>query len=73
MKNTNAILIFKTNIEIETDKTAIRELLDALAIEKWNIDTDDSDCVLRVVSGQVSPSKILKIITETGYFCQELD
>lgn len=74
MENTAHIHVFKTNIQSELDRVAIRDLLDShQQIEKWNVDFEDIDCVLRVVSPSIAPQEIIQLITSNGYHCQELD
>jgi len=74
MENQTDILIFKTNIQTDSDKSVIRELLDTHhAIERWTVDTDDADCVLRIVAQRMSATDIITLITRTGYLCQELE
>ena len=74
MTNIDHILICKTNIRTETEKRLIQKCLDAHAeIEKWNLDQQDIDCVLRVVSSSLSYSEIISIITQHGFDCVELD
>ncbi|MEP6796477.1 MAG: hypothetical protein ABJB16_19265 [Saprospiraceae bacterium] len=74
MENTDEILIFKTNVKSEPDQERLREIFDSIPlINRWNVDTDDIDCVLRVVTRQVQANDIIRILTETGYQCQELE
>lgn len=74
MENTDDILIFKTNVKTEPDQQRIKVLLDSMpSINEWNVDTDDIDCVLRVVTREVNASDIIRLLTETGYQCQELE
>ena len=74
MQPTANIHVFKTNIQSEIDKVVISELLDSHhLIERWNLDLEDIDCVLRVVSGSIQPHEIIQMITNNGFQCQELD
>ena len=74
MEPTTNIHVFKTNIQNEIDKILISELLDSHhLIERWNLDLEDIDCVLRVVSGSIQPNEIIQMITNNGFQCQELD
>lgn len=74
MDNTDDILIFKTNVKSAPDQQRIKELFETVpAINEWNVDADDIDCVLRVVTKQVSSNDIIRLLTETGYQCQELE
>ena len=67
------ILIFKTNIRLKKDLGVIRPFLSAIeSIEKWNVDRDDTDKILRIVSTSNDPVDIIKTINEAGYHCEEL-
>jgi hypothetical protein len=67
------ILIFKTNIRLKKDVGIIRPLLSAdESIVQWNVDRDDTDKILRVVSTSNDPVEIIKTINEAGYHCEEL-
>ncbi len=68
------ILIFKTNIRTEFDKLRIKNVLDAsLKVLKWNIDMDDVDRVLRIVSDSLTPDQIISVMDYVGYECAELE
>ena len=67
------ILIFKTNIRLKKDVGVIEPFLSAdESIVRWNVDRDDTDKVLRVVSTSNDPVEIIKTINEAGYHCEEL-
>jgi hypothetical protein len=66
------ILVFKTNIQHPTDIMHIHDVLNIEPITQWSIDTDDCDCVLRVVTAAVSSEEIIQNITNKGYLCSEL-
>jgi len=68
------ILIFKTNIQTEFDKLRIKNVLDASQkVLKWNIDMDDSDHVLRIVSDSLRPEQIISVLEYVGFECSELE
>lgn len=67
------IHIFKTNIRTPEDKAIITKALNIDAIYHWSIDTDDCDCVLRVITSTLSPTEMMNIITNEGYQCSELN
>ena len=74
MENLTHILVFKTNIKTDADKFRIREFLDnSTDIEEWNVDADDIDCVLRIVSFKLCANEIIKLINKAGFQCQELE
>jgi len=73
MDNFDHILLFKTNISCDDDKTSLHATLNNNAdIEKWSVDTDDEDCVLRVVSYTLTHQQIIELINKHGYHCCEL-
>ena len=68
------IFIFKTNIQTEFDKLRIKNVLDAsLKVLKWNIDMDDADRVLRIVSDSLKPEQIISLLDYVGFECSELE
>jgi accessory colonization factor AcfC len=70
----NNILVFKTNIQTAFDKIRIQDALDSIdAIEKWNVDLQDTDCVLRIVSDTLTPGQIISVINHRGFECSELE
>jgi hypothetical protein len=74
MSDLSHILIFKTNIRTESDKLAIKPVLDSHSIVKeWHVDTEDIDCVLRIVSHEPRPEYIIQTVTQIGYQCSELE
>ena len=73
MKRAMNILIFKTNIRLKKDLGIITPLLSAdESIVQWNVDRDDADKILRIVSTSNDPVDIIKTINEAGYHCEEL-
>jgi dTDP-4-dehydrorhamnose reductase len=74
MKNFDHILIFRTNIKSASDKIKLQPILDAhKSIQHWNVDLDDVDNVLRVVSYQLKPRQVIELIAHHGYECCELE
>lgn len=70
---TTHILVFKTNIASAQDVLTIAPSLDAdPTIEKWNIDHDDADHILRIESTHQDLSYFIRIVNENGFYCQEL-
>ena len=68
------ILIFRTNINTESDKRRVAEFFEAQALVKeWNVDMDDIDRVLRIVSQDLRAREIIEQINRIGYQCQELE
>jgi len=68
------ILVFKTNL---TDAKCIRDVEPVLAVHphiiEWNVDLQDRDNILRVVSKNIVPSAIEMILFNAGYYCEELE
>lgn len=72
--NLNHIHIFKTNICHVDAQSGLHQMLSSHPeILQWSVDTEDQDCVLRVVSQKLKPNHIAAMITSHGYDCSELD
>jgi hypothetical protein len=68
------IFVFKTNIHTEFDMLRIKNVLDASRkVLKWNLDMDDADHVLRVVSDLLTPAQIISVIHYVGFECAEIE
>ncbi|MEO7880190.1 hypothetical protein [Mucilaginibacter sp.] len=73
MENFNHVLLFKTNISCDADKALVCAMLGARpGVEKWSVDTEDEDCVLRIVSYTLRHQEIIELINYHGYECCEL-
>ncbi|MFL9832094.1 hypothetical protein ABS764_14675 [Flavobacterium sp. ST-87] len=73
METNSNILIFATNIKTEKDKKLVSPVLNSHPkIEKWNIDLEDIDSVLRIETKTLNTEDIIKIIAEQDYKCTEL-
>jgi hypothetical protein len=71
--NFDHILLFKTNISCDKEKLLLHNLLDTNPqVQCWNIDLDDSDYVLRIVSETLSHTQIIEMINHNGFECCEL-
>jgi len=71
--NFDHLFIFGTNLQTEKDKQVISKILNAnIEIERWNIDLEDIDSVLRIESQTLTAEQIIKIITEQDFKCSEL-
>lgn len=75
MENTlNNILVFATNIRTETDRQTVSNILDNHSeIHQWNVDLEDIDCVLRIVSHTLSEDQIINIIDAQNFKCTPLE
>ncbi len=67
------ILVFKTNI---SNLDRIIDLDTTLSIHPniigWNVDLDDSDNILRIVSNNIAAAEVESLVLNAGYFCEEL-
>lgn len=73
MKNFNHILLFKTNCLKKRDKAAVKKLMGQLdGVEDWNIDMEDDDRVLRIISHTLKHQRIINLLNQHGYHCCEL-
>jgi len=74
MKNTESILVFATNIRTNNDKQLISQTLNENSeIHHWNIDQEDIDCVLRVVTYTLSEKQIINLIDTHDFKCTPLE
>ena len=74
MENIQNILVFATNIRTNNDKQLISQTLNEISeIYQWNIDQEDIDCVLRVVSKTLSEEQIINIVNRHNFNCKPLD
>ena len=68
------VLVFATNIKTENDKQKIISTLDEHSeIHEWNIDQDDIDCVLRIVTNTLSEEHIIQLISQHNFACAALE
>jgi hypothetical protein len=73
MKNFEHILLFKTNCFKKRDRAVVKKLIGQLdGVEDWNIDMDDDERVLRVISRTLSHQYIINLLNQHGYYCCEL-
>lgn len=73
MDNFNHVLLFKTNLNCEEDRLMLHGILDQKPeVSKWNLDLNDEDCVLRIVSATLTHQHIIDLIHQRGYQCQIL-
>ena len=68
------ILVFKTNLTTTHQINNIGSTLNTHpAIQKWNVDLQDCDNILRVVANNIKPTDVKTILLDAGYFCEELE
>jgi len=72
--NLNHILIFKTDIQTKDQVAEIASVfINHSQIIDWNVDVEDIDCVLRIVSETLSCDEINDLLQQYGHFCCELE
>jgi hypothetical protein len=70
--DTTTILLSKTDINAISD--AITRLLNhADAVLRWSLDPVGKDCVLKIVSENMSVQPIMEAISSQGHHCVRLD
>jgi hypothetical protein len=68
------ILIFSTNVTAPEQVIEVQPVLSAVtSIRDWNIDLEDCDKILRVVSNDLSPRYIETLLHNAGFSCVELE
>ena len=68
------VLVFATNIKTENDKQKIVNTLNNHSeIHEWNIDQEDIDCVLRVVTRTLTEEEIIQLIDKHHFECVALE
>lgn len=67
------IHVFKTNLASARHISKVKPALNRHPfIKDWNVDLQDCDKVLRVVSDNIPSTEIEQIILNSGYNCKEL-
>lgn len=67
------ILIFKTNLDNPAVVNRVQTFIQTIpGIQRWNVDIQDCDNVLRVEATEVSPRSIEAVLQGAGYYCEEL-
>lgn len=67
------IFVFRTNINCKSAFLNLtRELEKLNGLHDCSIDLEDCDNVLRVECKYIPPERIIKIVEENGFFCEEL-
>lgn len=67
------ILVFKTNLSDSQRIGDVGPYLDIHPdIHTWNVDLNDCDKILRVVTKEIKPAEVESIVFKAGYFCEEL-
>lgn len=66
------IHVFKTNIRQENLGFFSQLFGKNKAIRQWNVDTEDCDLVLRIVSSELSDDDIILLVCRHGFECADL-
>jgi pyruvate-formate lyase-activating enzyme len=70
----NNIFVFATNIQSLEDRIKIGNVFSSIPqIQQWNIDLEDIDCVLRIVSDSLSANNIIDLVVFHNFSCKELE
>lgn len=73
MELLNHIHIFKTNIK-EENLSVLQSIFSAVrSVLQWNVDIEDCDHVLRVISYELSENDICQLVSKNGFVCEILD
>lgn len=68
------VLVFKTSVETAHGVRRLKPLLDTVAgNDRWNFALDDRDRILRVISESISPQRVIRLLSEQGFHCDELE
>ncbi|HEY9535055.1 MAG TPA: hypothetical protein VIQ77_10980 [Mucilaginibacter sp.] len=68
------VLIFSTDVSAPEQVSKVQPVLAAIpSISDWNIDLEDCDKILRVVSNDLSPRYIETLLNNAGFNCTELE
>lgn len=73
IKKNDMIYVFKTSVNCNEDIQRIKSQLETMQwITKWNFDLEDCDRIFRVETSLNDPGRIIEILQENGYECEEL-
>jgi hypothetical protein len=67
------VLVFKTNLSSKTEARKLQSVLNKKAILKWNVDLEDCDRVLRIVTAGFLPGEIISMARKKGVECVEME
>jgi len=69
------VLVFKTSVENYQDLKSIEPLMNSLMseTERWSIDLEDCEHILRVEAVSIEAGIIIKSLTSVGFSCAELE
>lgn len=68
------ILVFITNLTHPDSVNDVRPLVQSLpGIQKWSVDMQDCDHVLRIEATALSPGMVESTLQSAGYYCREME
>jgi len=67
------ILVFRTNITETFEVKKLEQVMNIPEVIKWNIDLDDCDKVLRVVTHRLTSLHVISAVVGQGVTCAELE
>jgi len=67
------VLVFRTNIKKRSEIQKLRQVLNRRAVIKWNLDFEDVDKVLRVITATLTPDDVIRAVKQKGLECAELE
>lgn len=68
------IIIFKTNVFTQEQAGRLQGLLSAIrSTVQCNFDLYDCDHILRVVSTDLQPERICRLLQSEGFSCEEME
>ena len=67
------VLVFKTNLTDVKRISDVESYLDIHPhIQRWNVDLQDCDNILRIETNYLQGVEVEKILLSAGYYCEEL-
>jgi hypothetical protein len=67
------VLVFRTNIRFKKDLKQVGPALDKHpGIQRWSVDREDTDKVLRIESQTLQANEVIRLVNEAGFECGEL-
>jgi len=67
------VLVFKTNLINTHCIQKVEPYLDHPHINRWNVDLQDCDNILRIETEALQGKEIEKLLLKAGYYCEELE
>ena len=68
------ILVFRTSMQLEHDVKKVSCLMNSEhRIHRWNVDLHDCDKVLRIETDCLEVGEVIRLVTQAGYYCEELE